>query len=73
MPKLAFTITSVITPHQILNVIKDNARSWNVKEAYPTTEVPTDTMCRRNVPMMDKIFQKGISTTPLQVIPFRKC
>ena len=52
-------------PNKILNVIKDNARAWNVKEAYPASEFPTDTMFRRNFPIIDKIFQKYLYKTSL--------
>ena len=58
--------------HQILNVIKDNSREWNIKEAYPRGEHPEDTACRRNIPIYDRIRQKMLSFTSLASNTFQQ-
>ena len=51
--------------HQIMNVIKAHTRDWDVKEAYPQLEHPSDRDCRRNIPIFDKIFTKRLSSSTL--------
>ena len=51
--------------HEIMNVIKAHTRDWDVKEAYPQLEHPSDRDCRRNIPIFEKIFTKRLSSSTL--------
>ena len=51
--------------HHIVNVIKAHSRKWDVKEAYPELQHPSERDCRRNIPIHDKIFTKRLSSSTL--------
>ena len=56
--------------HQIMNVIKAHTRDWDVKEAYPQLDYPSDQGCRNNIPIFDKIFTKRLSSYKLGLYTF---
>ena len=51
--------------HEIMNVIKAHSKDWDVKEAYPELQHPTNLYCRANIPIFDKIFTKRLSSSTL--------
>ena len=43
-----------------MKVIKSYSKEWDIKKVYPKLEHPSDHDCRKNIPIIDKVFIKRL-------------
>ena len=48
--------------HDIINVIKDHSKDWNVEEAFPEGGFPSKVSCRANIPIVDKMLTQRLGS-----------
>ena len=48
--------------HQILNILDAHSKDWDPKRVYPALENGEQQLCRRNVPIFDKVLQQRLGT-----------
>ena len=51
--------------HDIMNVIEDHSKDWNVEEAFPEGGLPSKVHCRANIQSIDKNLKQRLGSSTL--------